>query len=187
MAKIRRKLKRYPTDMTDEEWSVIAPLLPGPAKKGRPRKTECREVVNAIRYLFDGLRVEMLPSDFPPSQTVYWWFRQFVRRLLFKTIHDIALMADREPSGRASPSADMTAKPCVSRSRMRGLCRVIPSRSNATKKAYCPKRIYRQRHKIENFFCRIKDWRRIATRYDKLARNFLAAAQLVAALYWIKI
>ena len=43
------------------------------------------------------------------------------------------------------------------------------------KKAYCPKRIYRRRHKIENFFCRIKDWRRIATRYDKLARNFLAA------------
>ncbi|MGO8865951.1 MAG: IS5 family transposase [Alphaproteobacteria bacterium] len=68
-----------------------------------------------------------------------------------------------------------------------GALPVIPSRSNATKKAYCPKRIYRQRHKIENFFCRIKDWRRIATRYDKLARNFLAAAQLVAALYWIKI
>ena len=41
-------------------------------------------------------------------------------------------------------------------------------------KAYCPKRIYRRRHRIENFFCRIKDWRRIATRYDKLARNFLA-------------
>ena len=36
-----------------------------------------------------------------------------------------------------------------------------------------PKRIYRQRHKIENFFCRIKDWRRLATRFDKLARNFL--------------
>ncbi len=35
---------------------------------------------------------------------------------------------------------------------------VIPSRSTATKKAYCPKRIYRQRHKIENYFCRIKDW-----------------------------
>ena len=47
-----------------------------------------------------------------------------------------------------------------------------------------PKRIYRQRHKIENFFCRIKDWRRLATRFDKLARNFLAATCLVAALYW---
>ena len=57
-----------------------------------------------------------------------------------------------------------------------GALPIIPSRCNATKKAYCPKRFYRRRHKIENYFCRIKDWRRIATRYDKLARNFLAAA-----------
>ena len=68
-----------------------------------------------------------------------------------------------------------------------GALPVIPSRSNATRKAYCPKRFYRQRHKIENFFCRIKDWRRIATRYDKLARNFLAATTLVGVLYWIKL
>jgi putative transposase len=68
-----------------------------------------------------------------------------------------------------------------------GALPVIPNRSNATKKAYCPQRFYRQRHKIENFFCRIKDWRRIATRYDKLARNYLAAANLVGALYWVKL
>ena len=68
-----------------------------------------------------------------------------------------------------------------------GAVPVIPSRSTAIKKAYCPKRIYRQRHKIENYFCRIKDSRRIATRYDKLARNFLAAAAIVGALYWIKL
>jgi transposase len=68
-----------------------------------------------------------------------------------------------------------------------GALPVIPSRSNARKKAYCPKRFYRRRHKIENYFCRIKDWRRIATRYDKLARNFLAAASLIGALYWIKL
>ena len=107
MAEIRKKLKRYPTDMTTEEWSVIAPLLPPPAKRGRPRKTNLREVVNAIRYLVrTGCGWEMLPSDFPPWQTVYWWFRRFVRRLLFNTIHDIALMADRERAGReASPSA----------------------------------------------------------------------------------
>jgi transposase len=48
----------------------------------------------------------MLPRDFPPWQPVYWWFRRFVRRLLFNTIHDIALMVDRERAGReASPSA----------------------------------------------------------------------------------
>ncbi len=68
-----------------------------------------------------------------------------------------------------------------------GALPVIPNRSNATRKAYCPKRFYRRRRKIENFFCRIKDWRRIATRYDKLARNFLAATMLISALYWIKL
>ncbi len=68
-----------------------------------------------------------------------------------------------------------------------GALPVIPNRSNANKKAYCPKRFYRRRHEIENFFCRIKDWRRIATRYDKLARNFQAATMLVGALYWIKL
>ena len=47
-----------------------------------------------------------------------------------------------------------------------GALPIIPSRSNASKKAYCPKRFYRRRHTIENYFCRIKDWRRIATRYD---------------------
>ena len=61
----------------------------------------------------------------------------------------------------------------------------MPSRCNATKKAHCPKRFYRQRHKIE--ICHAKDWRRIATRYDKLARNFLAAVPMIGALYWIKL
>lgn len=107
VAKIRKKLKRYPTDMTDEEWSAIETLLPSPSKRGRPRKTDLREVVNAIRYLVrTGCGWEMLPRDFPPWQTVYWWFRLFVRRLLFHTIHDLALMADRERAGReASPTA----------------------------------------------------------------------------------
>ena len=52
---------------------------------------------------------------------------------------------------------------------------------------FCPNRLYRRRHKIENFFCRIKDWRRIAALYEKLARNFLAATILVRALYSIKL
>jgi transposase len=68
-----------------------------------------------------------------------------------------------------------------------GAVPVIPSKSNAREKAWCPKRIYRRRHKIENFFCFIKDWRRVATRYDKLACNFLAAVNIAAALYWIRL
>ena len=47
----------------------------------------------------------MLPVHFPPWQMVYWWFRRFVRRLLFRTIHDIELMVNRARAGRAEPSA----------------------------------------------------------------------------------
>ena len=107
MAKIEKKTKRYPTDLTDEEWARIEPLLPQPAKRGRKRSTDLREVLNAIRYMArSGGGWRMLPNDFPPWQTVYWWFRRFVRLLLFRTIHDVALMIDRERSGReASPTA----------------------------------------------------------------------------------
>jgi transposase len=103
MADIAKKTKRYPSDLTDEEWERIAPLLPKPAKKGRKPEVDLREVLNAIRYMArSGGGWRMLPRDFPPWQTVYWWFRRFVRMLLFRTIHDVALMIDRERSGRAA-------------------------------------------------------------------------------------
>jgi len=107
MAAIERKLKRYPTDLSDEEWPQVAPLMPRPARRGRKREVDLREVLNAIRYLArTGCGWRMLPKDFPPWPTVYWWFRRFVRLLLFRTIHDLALMMDRERVGReASPSA----------------------------------------------------------------------------------
>jgi transposase len=97
-----KQLKRYPSDLTDPEWALIAPLMPGAATVGRRRSVDFREIMNAIRYLVrSGCEWRMLPHDFPPWQTVYWWFRRFVRRLLFRLIHDIALMMDRERSGRA--------------------------------------------------------------------------------------
>src|SRR3546814_237335 len=107
MAAIERKTKRYPTDLTDQEWERIAPLLPHPAKRGRKPEVDLREVLNAIRYMTrSGGGWRMLPKDFPPWQTVYWWFRRFVRLMLFRTIHDVALMLDRERVGReASPTA----------------------------------------------------------------------------------
>ncbi len=106
MADVERKTKRYPTDLTDAEWMVIQPLLPKPPKHGRRPGVDMREVLNAIRYMArSGGGWRMLPIHFGPWQTIYWWFRRFVRRLLFRTIHDIALMLDRERAGReASPS-----------------------------------------------------------------------------------
>src|SRR5665647_1973082 len=107
MAEIEKKTKRYPSDLTDEEWARIGPLLPKPAKKGLKPEVDLRDVLNAIRYMArSGGGWRMLPNDFPPWQTVYWWFRRFVRLLLFRTIHYLAVMVDRERAGReASPSA----------------------------------------------------------------------------------
>ena len=80
--------------------------MPKPPPRGRKPSVDFREILNAIRYMArsaGGWR--MLPHEFGPWQTVYWWFRRFVRRLLFRTIHDVALMLDRDQAGReASPS-----------------------------------------------------------------------------------
>jgi transposase len=106
LAEIEKKAKRYPTDLTDAEWLAIEPVLPRVGKTGRKRRTDLREILNAIRYMARSAGDwRMLPKDFPPWQTVYWWFRHFVRWLMFQTIHDVALMLDRERAGReASPS-----------------------------------------------------------------------------------
>ena len=98
----RSRAKRgYPTDLSDQEWALMEPLLPGLAATGRPRTTDFRAVINALRYVVrSGVEWRMLPNDFPPYQTVYYWFRRFMRRMLFKTIHDLALMLDRMCSGR---------------------------------------------------------------------------------------
>ncbi len=107
MADLEKRAKRYPSDLTDEEWSIVRPLLRAPPKRGRKPTTDLREVLNALRYMArSGGGWRMLPKDFPPWQTVYWWFRRLMRRLLFQTIHDVAVMLDRELEGREqSPGA----------------------------------------------------------------------------------
>ena len=66
----------------------------------------------------------------------------------------------------------------------RGTRVVIPNRSNRKQPFSFSKRAYREMHWIENAFCRLKDFRRVFTRYDKLARNFLASACLAATIAW---
>lgn len=62
---------------------------------------------------------------------------------------------------------------------------VIPSKSNRKKPRPYDKEIYKARHLIENFYCSLKRFRAIATRYDKTATNFLAAIHLAAATIWL--
>lgn len=66
-----------------------------------------------------------------------------------------------------------------------GKTAVIPPRRNRKNPACYDKELYKKRHRIENFFSRLKDFRAIATRYEKSARNFLAGVYLAAAIIWL--
>jgi transposase len=69
--------------------------------------------------------------------------------------------------------------------RAAGKTAVIPPRSNRKSQRTYDKAAYKARHLIENFYCKLKQFRAIATRYDKTARNFLAAIHLAAAVIWL--
>lgn len=103
----KRRRARYPSDLTDSQWSLIAPMIPDATPGGRPRKAGKREIVEAILYLLRaGCAWRLLPHDFPPWQTVYYYLRRWEREGVWAGALHTLVMADRERAGReASPSA----------------------------------------------------------------------------------
>ena len=97
----------YPTDLTDEQWRLIAPSIPSPKPGGRPRSVDLREVVNAVLYLSrTGCSWRQLPHDFPPWGTVHWYYRCFRLDGTWQKIHDALRDKVRVSAGRKkSPSA----------------------------------------------------------------------------------
>ncbi len=97
----------YPSDLTDEQWSLLLPLLPPAAENCRPRKTDLREVVNAIFYLNRaGCPWRMLPRDLPPWQTVYNYFEGWKRDGTWASLVRVLRQQVRVAAGRQpTPSA----------------------------------------------------------------------------------
>jgi putative transposase len=97
----------YPSDLTDGEWAVIAPLLPSPKRRGQPRIHPLREIINAIRYVLrGGIAWRALPHDFPPWPTVWTYFRQWRDDGTWQRIHDALHRQVRQAAGRdPEPSA----------------------------------------------------------------------------------
>ena len=74
-AKYKRDHLRYPSDLTDEEWAHVEPLIPPARRGGRKRETNMREALNAIMYVLStGCQWRYLPRDLPPRSTVYRYF-----------------------------------------------------------------------------------------------------------------
>jgi putative transposase len=101
--------KPYATDLTNEQWAMIEPLLPEGEPGGRPRKVDLREVSNALVYQNrTGCQYGLLPHDFPPKSTVYWYFALWRDTGVWQHILDVlrqGLRAVSAESGEADPSA----------------------------------------------------------------------------------
>ena len=102
-----RAYLRYPSDLTDAEWALVAAFIPQAKSGGRPRTTDMREVMNAIVYIAaDGGQWRMLPKDFPPISTVRGYFYAWRNAGLWQTINHLLVMSTRELEGReALPTA----------------------------------------------------------------------------------
>jgi transposase len=102
-----RRTRRYPSDTSDQQWAVIEPLLPPVNTGGRPEKHRRRTVVDAIFYVVrTGCSWRQLPADFPPWQTVYWYFVRFEQAKATEKILPVVRGQLRLPEGRdPQPSA----------------------------------------------------------------------------------
>ena len=100
--------KRYPSDVTDEEWGMLEPLLhPGRVATGRPPTVERREVVNAIYYVLrTGCQWRYLAEGFPKWETVYWYFKRWRDDGTWERVNDALRRRVRAAAGRdPEPSA----------------------------------------------------------------------------------
>ncbi len=116
--------KAYKSDLTDKEWQIIKPLIPPPKPGGHPRTVDMRQVVNAIFYLLrTGCSWEMLPHDFPPYSTVYYYFRRWQKRGVWEQLNQVLREQVRMKQGRSpQATAAIVDSQSVKTTEKRGKC-----------------------------------------------------------------
>ena len=109
MSKEQPARKPYPSDLTDAQWTILAPLIPAAhtQRGGRPREVDMREVVNTLLYLNrSGCQWDMLPHDLLPKSTVYDYFARWRDDGTWATLLDALREQTRRQAGREpTPSA----------------------------------------------------------------------------------
>ena len=108
--------KTYPSDLTDEQWSILEPLIPPAKQGGRPREVDIRRVVNGILYRNkSGCQWRMLPKDFPPWETVYYYFALWRDDGTLQSINDflrdwVRVLAGRDANPKSANIDSQTVK-----------------------------------------------------------------------------
>lgn len=112
----------YPSDLTDAEWQIVEPLLPLNKPVGRPPEVDLRNVLNAIFYRADnGIKWRAMPINFPPWQTVYTYFRAWVRLGVWEQINAALVTQVRMQQQReAQPSLIISDSQSVKAAQKKG-------------------------------------------------------------------
>lgn len=119
------RAQTYPSDLTDAQWTLLAPRLPAACPGGRPRKTDLRDVVDAIFYILrTGCQWRYLPKDFPPKSTVWRYFDRWRRDGTLDAIHDLlrtkVRAAEKPGAPRTTASVDSQSVDTTSGGEQRG-------------------------------------------------------------------
>ena len=161
-------MSRY--DLTDFEWRVIAPLLPN-KPRGVPRVDD-RRVLNGILWVLrSGAPWRDLPERYGPGTTCCNRFVRWRRAGVWDGLMD-AISAAYDGNAIRDLIKGQGAVPN------------IPAKSNRKWRPCFSKTLYRERNQVKRFFSKLKHFRRIATRYDKRADNFLAMVKLASMRPW---
>jgi len=125
-----RRGLRYPSDLTDEEWALVEPLIPPAKRGGRKCSVDVREVLNGIFYvLWTGCQWTALPKDLPTKSTVYDYFDLWSWHGTLERIHHALYLEVRERAGREPSQSAKGAQKGALRSTRRAMTR--PRRSRA--------------------------------------------------------
>jgi putative transposase len=108
-ARYNRDHLRYPSDLTDEEWALVEPLIPPAKRGGRRRSVDMRKVVDGLMYVLStGCQWRYVPKDLPPKSTVFHYFVLWTYHGVIDRIHYALYVECRERLGReASPTAGL--------------------------------------------------------------------------------
>lgn len=134
-ARYKRDHLRYPSDLTDEEWGLIEPLIPPAKKGGGKRRVNMREIVNGIMYVLGtGCQWRAVPKDLPPRSTLFDYLDLWNYDGTIERIHHALYVKCREMMGReASPTACVIDSQSV-KSAEKGGRRLMPTATTLAKR-----------------------------------------------------
>src|SRR2546428_777822 len=112
----------YPSNLTDEQWELLDPLIPRPSLEGRPPIYERREIVNAILYVLrSGWTFRLVSHDLPAWGTVYWYFRRWRDGGVWDQVLQVLRMQVRTKQDRhPEPTAAIIDSQSIKTSAVRG-------------------------------------------------------------------